>query len=61
MPNIEEQTTKYLVENALESTSDFTPEEILTELKLRIIPDNDTAISYTEYRGGIRPTHIPTH
>lgn len=61
MPDITTYSTKDLVNNSLQSISDFTPEEILTELKLRVIPDNDTAASLTEYRGGIRPTHIPTH
>lgn len=35
--------------------------EIVSELQYRVIPANDVATSYTEYRGGIRPTHIPTH
>lgn len=58
MPNIAEQTTKYLVENANQSTSDFTPTEILDELKIRIVADDDPDVAM---RGGIHPIHAPTH
>lgn len=56
MPNdISTYTTKYLVENAGESTSDFTEAQICNELKLRIV-----AYDYpvTEMQGGIHP-HRP--
>lgn len=54
MPNdISTYSTKYLVENAGQSTSDFTDSQILDELKLRIVADNDPD---TAMRGGIHPT-----
>lgn len=54
MPNIAEQTTKYLLENMLESTSDFTPEEIKAELlNERLVPEDHEIV---EMRGGLFPT-----
>lgn len=52
---IDELETAYLVDNAGQSTSDYTDAEILAELKLRIVDEEDPV---EEMRGGIRP-HRP--
>lgn len=49
---ISELETAYLVENAGQSTSDYTDAQILDELKLRIVDDED---ENEEMRGGIHP------
>lgn len=48
-----------LIKNEDNSTYSF--EDMGAELKYRLIPTDDVAGSLTEYRGGIRPTHLPTH
>lgn len=62
MPDITTLSTEDLCHLVKEEDwSDFTPVEVGGELLERLIPANDTAISLTEYRGGIRPLHAPSH
>lgn len=61
MPDITTFETQYLVENYGQSTAEpFTAEQIIELLKTRIEDRNDTEVPEA-YRGGIRPTQIPTH
>lgn len=56
---IDQLTTRQLVEQIDGGIYDNA--DIKTELQYRDIPDDDISTSETEYRGGIRPTHAPTH
>ena len=46
------------IADGTDTSTDYTPEEAFEELRYRIVP-NDYVTE--EMRGGIRPTHIPTH
>ena len=64
MADLTELSTRQIVDilrGAEENTEEYTVEEMGAELHERDIPDDDVSTSNTEYRGGIRPTHIPTH
>ena len=56
---IEQLTTRQLVAEI--DGGNYDNAEIVTEMQYRDIPDDDISESETEYRGGIRPTHLPTH